>query len=404
MKILMICGYFAKENEAEVIRHARGNVEFSANEFQKKLIHGMQALGQELYVVSAPFIGSYPNTSDIRVFQGFEQVQKVCRYVSFNNLWGIRNISRARQLKKAIRFFIDLDDKEKLILVYCAHTPFLKAAAYAKRMDSRIRICFYVPDLPNYMNLNVNRSKLYDIAKAYDNMVMHRYMKSVDNFVLLTEYMKECLPVGNKSCMVVEGIIERAQLGSQQKQISEEIFRYVVYTGKMNTKFGVRTLIDGFSGLSDPNCRLVLCGEGDCMDYVHSVAQKDNRIIVAGQVTPEEAARWQCRAAVLVNPRPNNELYTRYSFPSKNVEYLLSGKPVVAYMLSGMPEIYRNFIYEIKDDSPESITQALTAAMNDTVEVYRAKHQAFLDYARGHLDAEVIGQEILNLSKRQIRR
>lgn len=400
MKILMICGYFAQENEAEVIRHARANVEFSANQFQKKLIGGMQSLEQELYVVSAPFIGSYPNASDICVFKGFEEPQNVCQYVSFNNLWGVRNLSRARQLKKAIRFFIDMDDAEKLILVYCAHTPFLEAAAYAKKRDPRIRICFYVPDLPNYMNLNTNRSKLYDIAKAYDNAVMRRYMELVDSFVLLTEQMRACLPVGNKPCMVVEGIMERERLDLAKEQAAEEPLKYFVYTGKMNAKFGIHALIDGFSQLKNPDYRLVLCGEGDCMAYARSAAERDKRILVTGQITPAEAAGWQRRAAVLVNPRPNNETYTKYSFPSKNVEYLLSGRPVAACMLSGMPEIYRDFLYEIDGDSPEAVARALTEAAEDTADNYRARYQAFLAYAREHLAADRIGRAIVNLSRK----
>ena len=38
-----------------------------------------------------------------------------------------------------------------------------------------------------------------------------------------------------------------------------------------------------------------------------------------------------------VNPRQNNEEFTKYSFPSKTMEYLASGVPVVAYKLDGIP-------------------------------------------------------------------
>lgn len=398
MKTLLICGYFAEENEAEVIAHARAQVEFSANNFQKKLIEGLKTVDPELYVVSAPLIGSYPNASDIPVFRGFREPQDVCRYVDFHNLWGLRNISRAASLKKAVRFFAELEDAEKRIVVYCAHTPFLEAAAYAKKLDPRIRICFYVPDLPNYMNLSAGRSKLYDIAKAWDNRTMRRYMEAVDAFVVLTEPMIQCLPVGDKPCIVREGILERAAL-LPREPVPEEREQYLVYTGKLYERFGVKTLIDGFSLLENPQCRLVLCGAGDCLEYARTAAEKDSRILVLGQVTSREAAAWQRRAAVLVNPRPNNEEYTQYSFPSKNIEYLLTGKPVAACMLSGMPGEYREFLYEIGDDTPQALAKALAAALEDSGEDCGRRYRAFLDYARERLTADAIARSMMNMCK-----
>ena len=181
MKVLMLCGVFAKENEQEVVRHARAAVEFSANVFQQKLIEGFRWLDKDFSVISAPFVGAYPNASDIVRFRGFADRQSLCSYVPFNNIWGLRNFSRAAALKKAVREFIRDEDGQKLIVVYCPHTPFIEAAVYAKKKDPRIKICLYVPDLPHYMNLNADRSWFYDLAKAYDIAVMTRLMKKVDD-------------------------------------------------------------------------------------------------------------------------------------------------------------------------------------------------------------------------------
>lgn len=399
MKILMLCGYFAPENQAEVIRHARAAVEFSSNELQRKLIGGFRTMEEELFVVSAPFIGSYPNASDIRVFRGFEDPQEACRYVPFNNIWGLRNMSRAASLKKAIRFFIEDPCREKLILVYCAHTPFLEAAAYAKKRDPRIRVSFYVPDLPNYMNLNANRSKFYDFAKALDNANMARYMACVDSYVLLTEEMKSALPVGDKPCMVAEGIMEDLPCADAGGE-AETDARYIVYTGKLNEKFGIRDLIDGFRLLPDQDCRLVLCGTGDSREYVADAARQDPRILALGQIPPEEARIWQNKAAVLINPRPNNEAYTKYSFPSKLVEYLLTGRSVAAYMLDGMPPCYRDFLYEIDPalPNPEAIRDALLRAMSAPKEDRNARYQKFIAHAQHHLRAEQIVRQILRMT------
>ena len=117
MRVLFLCGVFAKENEDEVIAQAKKSVEFSANQMQLKLIHGFNMVA-DTQVISAPFLGHYPNQSRSPYFYGFANAQTLCKYVHFNNIWGYRNLSRAHSLKKAVRSFAFAEDDEKLIVVY----------------------------------------------------------------------------------------------------------------------------------------------------------------------------------------------------------------------------------------------------------------------------------------------
>ncbi len=365
MEVLLLCGVFAKENEKEVMEHSRGGSDLAANLFQQKLINGFREVDCDFSVLSAPFIGAYPMGSDIAVFRGFSSPHGEYTYVNFNNVWGIRNFSRSAALKKAMRSFIELDDPQKLIVVYCPHTPFLEAAVYAKRRDPRIRICLYVPDLPQYMNRNAHRGGLYDFFKKYDVASMTKLMEQVDSYILLTEPMKDLLPVGDKPYRVIEGIVtsEEIELAKwDSATVSDDELIRVVYTGKLNEQFGIKKLVDAFGMIEDPRFRLVLCGRGDCEDYIEEQGKIDPRIQYLGQVSPEEAKAWMCRASVLVNPRMASMEYTKYSFPSKNIEYLLSGRPVVAYFLPGMPAEYRQFMTTIADDREESIKNAIIDA------------------------------------------
>lgn len=398
MKILILCGVAEKETQQEVIAHSRGGADLAANLFQQKLIAGFRSLETGCEVISAPFLGAYPTRCDLITFRGFEAVDDSCTYVKFNNIWGLRNFSRASALKKALKDFIALKDPQKLLLVYCPHTPFLEAAAYAKKKDPSIRVCLYVPDLPNYMNLNANRSWFYDVAKAVDINRMTKLMKCVDSYILLTEYMKEQLPIGDKPYRVAEGIIDKFPPLPEPTVPGKE--KYVVYTGKMFERFGVKALIDGFCTLKDPNYRLILCGKGDCEDYAQSVQAKDPRVMFLGQVSPEEALSWQSRAYVLVNPRSVVEEYTRYSFPSKNIEYLLSGKPVVGYFLEGMPQVYQDFLCCVDPSLPveEGIAAKLDEVLRSDTAALLEKNKRFFDYARTPLSAEGIAQSIIELT------
>ena len=398
MKILILCGVAEKETQQEMIAHSRGGADLAANLFQQKLIAGFRSLDANCEVISAPFLGAYPMRCDLIRFRGFKSAQPGCTYVKFNNIWGLRNFSRAGALKKALKDFIALKDPQKLIVAYCPHTPFLEAAAYAKKKDPSIRVCLYVPDLPHYMNLSASRTWFYDVAKKVDIHRMTKLMACVDSYILLTEHMKEHLPVGSKPYRVAEGIIEKMPELPTPAVSGKE--KYVVYTGKLFQRFGVKALIDGFLSLQDPDYRLVLCGKGDCEAYARAAQQRDPRVMFLGQVTPQEALNWQSRASALVNPRNVVEEYTRYSFPSKNIEYLLSGKPVVGYFLEGMPKAYQDFLCCVDPALPpeQGIAAKLDEVLRSDSAALFEKNKRFFEYARQPLVAESIARSIVELT------
>ena len=394
MKIMILCGVFAKENEQEILQHARRPVEFSANVFQSKLIRGFREGAYDVQVLSAPFIGSFPNASDILTFSAFSNSQDQYTYVSFNNCWGIRNFSRTASLKKALGGFISDPDKEKLIVVYSPHTPFLEAAVYAKKRDPSIRICLVVPDLPQYMNLNAKISLVYKIAKKVDIARFEKLSKHVDSYMLLTEPMKEKLRVGNRPYFVAEGIVDPDTLNQKSYERSAGEEKYVVYTGKTNQRFGVKKLVDAFVSIDAPNLRLVLCGKGDCDPYIAAIAKQDRRIMALGQLPHEKAVRWISAADVLVNPRENDEEYTKYSFPSKNIEYLASGNPTVAYLLDGMPDRYKDLMIPVDQDG-------LAAAISKALRRSEQEEKERVDLVREHLKtlyAQSVAEKIVEMT------
>jgi glycosyltransferase involved in cell wall biosynthesis len=393
MKILFLCGVFAKENEDEILRHAKRPVEYSANLFQEKMVGGFREFGDDFSVVSAPFIGSYPNASDLFSFKGFEAKQDKYQYVPFCNLWGFRNSSRKKSLKKALREFIASDDSEKLIVVYSPHTPFVQAAAYAKKKDPRIKICLVVPDLPQYMNLNAKISLLYKLGKRYDIAKFEKANRSVDSYMVLTEPMKDPLHIGNRPYIVVEGIVDQDVFEQNRAKKAElkadPSLKYIVYTGKLYEKFGVKNLVDTFLTMEGEDLRLVLCGCGDLDSYVQEKTQEDPRIMALGQVKPDIAHQWVLKASVLVNPRANDEEYTKYSFPSKNIEYLASGNPVVAYKLDGLQDHYEDYMIFAETGLEGAIRKAL--AQNDNED----RARKFEVYATERLSAEKVADRIL---------
>lgn len=362
-RILVLCGYIDRELEHSIQPVLNKPIEQSANQFQRKLIEGLCSNNEicSLNILSAPFIGSYPHGSRCFSFKT-EQNSKYVTYVPFNNLWGFRNLSRAKALKKHIKSLESHGELGDYLIIYCPHTPFLEAAAYAKKLNPNLKVCMIVPDLPQYMNLNSNKSLLYDFAKKIDIKLFDNLNRYIDSYVLLTEEMTELLDVGNKPYIVREGITDSGLTVNKPNKMQGQ-FKDIVYTGKLNESFGICCLIDAFRLLNAEDLRLVICGAGDAENYVRQAALEDRRIFFAGSVDADIARSYQENASVLVNPRLPKESFTRYSFPSKNIEYLSKDIPVVAYFLPGMPPEYKKMFFTPTDETPLGLSKALSDAL-----------------------------------------
>ena len=398
MKVLFLGGIFDESHIPEIAENTKTYIEFAANNFQKKILLGFTQLGVKTDVISAPFLGAYPSAYSDMFFRGFDKTvmdNSGYKYVHFNNIWGIRNFSRARSLKKAVKDFINTDDDSKLIIVYTPHTPLIKAANYAKQRDSRIKICLVIPDLPQYMNLSERISPVYKVLKRVDIKSFQKESAGADSFLLLTEQMADAIGVNNRPYEVIEGIYEPLDLPKTKRN---EKIKNIAYTGKLNRSFGALDLVEAFMDIQDDSLTLTICGSGEDKNNIINLAAKDKRIKYLGQVAPAKAAEIINNADVLINPRKNNTEYTKYSFPSKIIDYLSTGNPVIAYKLDGMPKCYKDFIHFVPDDSVASLRDTIVRVIHMTDEEKKKKSSAALKYLNEELCCKSVAKKIIDIN------
>lgn len=368
MNLLFLGGNFSEEMESDILHESKGLVHYAANKLQWNLIDGLSHIPEiEMEILSAPFIGAFPKDHKKLYIKSKSELYKdsvKSDYVSFCNLWGYRNISRKKSLEKKIHDFIGVKSERKVIMVYSPHTPLLQAAVYAKLKDPKIHICLVVPDLPQYMNLSESISTVYKLLKKFDIKTFKDQSKYIDSFVLLTEPMKEIMEVAERPYIVIEGMVRHLSEEEKEKEIQEDVKNTIVYTGTLHRKFGVLNLVEAFSEIKDPHVSLKICGKGDSESQIKEYANKDSRVHFMGQISNDQSQEIQKSAALLINPRQDNEEYTKYSFPSKNLEYLLSGVPVIAYKLKGMPEEYNEYINYVETNSIESLKEKIEELLN----------------------------------------
>ena len=120
-------------------------------------------------------------------------------------------------------------------------------------------------------------------------------------------------------------------------------------------KFGIMNLVNAFHSIPDANMQLQLCGYGDCADLIKEFSKNDSRIQYLGVVKRDTVLELQSKASLLINPRiPDGNPFTRYSFPSKTMEYFASGTPTLLYRLDGIPKEYYNYCYSLDSEHTSS--------------------------------------------------
>ena len=254
-------------------------------------------------------------------------------------------------------------NEQKVIIAYAMTSTFTKLLKYAKKIDQSAVTCLIVPDLPQYMDLSNHTNNLYKILKGVEIRIIRNNMKSIDCYVVLTHQMISKLEK-EKPYVVVEGISTDIFSDIIPPVDNREQNKTIVYTGGLNEKYGILELINAFQKLEGDDLKLIVCGSGDAEESIIKSSYVDNRIIFKGQLKRESVLLIQKSATILVNPRSNNEEYTKYSFPSKILEYMSSGTPVIAYMLDGIPKEYENYIYAVDDSIEDCLYMKLKEVLH----------------------------------------
>lgn len=199
------------------------------------------------------------------------------------------------------------------------------------------------------------RSRMRDIAAA-------TYSR-LDGFVLITEQVNELVNPAGKPHIVMEGVVDSSMELAENSLERKTAEFSVLYAGALRAEYGVADLVQGFRALDAPDAELHIYGGGDYAPDVAAAAAVDPRIRFHGRADLAHVVDAEMRAWLLVNPRPTSEDFVKYSFPSKNMEYLASGTAVLTTRLPGMPADYYDHVLTIDADGAPAITAALDQAL-----------------------------------------
>ena len=352
MKIIFLGGLFPNYLTKEIENNSKGAIQYAANLLQWNFIKGLDFF-YKVDIVTLPYVGSFPFLYKkillaTSVFSHTTDSTDIS--LGFLNLPLIKHFYRYKNAKKELIKRIQNIDEPTTIIIYSIHSPFLLAAWRAKMKYPNTRLCLIVPDLPEYMSDNKNI--FYLIFKKLDSYLIKYTLKKIDSFVVLTDQMANILDIQNKPYVRIEGIFEE---NNQLKTTNKENEKVIMYSGSLASRYGIMNLLKAFLQIDLPHYRLWICGEGDTRSEIEQLAKSNSRIKYFGQLTQSEVFLLQKRATVLVNPRTSAGDYTKYSFPSKTMEYLASGTPTILHRLPGIPSEYFQYVFIAEKETAEEL-------------------------------------------------
>lgn len=362
MKILCVSCYCSDKTFSSLFELLTNKPEVSIQNYMSLFLAGFNKNNIDVTCISERQIF---NNEKKKFWLGYKESDNNCKEIIYLPTITIPVFSQLfRFFYNLFFFFVYFIKNEKPNVMICDVMRFytsFPALLVAKLMH--IKCVGYAADIPQmyHHQKKKKQSSIKLLAKKMYSSTSIYY----DGYILLSEFMNEYINPKRHPYIVVEGLVGETEhiqtLLFENKSIDSDELT-LMYSGGLYEKYGVKMLIDAIVGLNDINIKLWLFGKGELVDYITEL--NNPHVIYCGYKPHSEIIEKQRQADLLINPRFTNEEYTKYSFPSKTMEYLASGTPVISTRIKGIPDEYFKYIIPIKEESIKGIQCVLKEVLS----------------------------------------
>lgn len=346
MKLLYI-GYLLPEKEY----YKNGAAHLAAGKFESGLLFGLKnKLHDDLEIITAEPNYSYPKGPLLAKGGIYKVNEKLCvKKAAYINLPILKHISLAINLFfKLVAWTMKNKKEQRRTISYNLDTPILQVLTWFQKFG----VGYYpvICDLPFYDEVYKGRKGVKSKLSQMAYKAQFKYINKTSGSIILNENIE--IDYKLKNCLLVEGGVSK-----NDKKIHS--------SGNNNNKFVIQYCgsIDLFHG-SDKLCQLaemldkdmfeiVVCGRGVNSESLRQTAERCPVLKYEGVVSQERLMEIQQSADLLIIPHPTSLRQLRYQFPSKLMEYMLNGVPVLMTPLSGLPREYSQHVFTSESDSTE---------------------------------------------------
>ena len=315
---------------------------FQAQKFNYLIISGLAQMTDVTAIANLPYSNSAEEVPEKIVMD--DHVTYICTKKTKGRLHKLYNL---RHMYSACKRALMSGRAEGIVCDAINPLAALLAQHFARK--KHVRAIAIVTDLPFFMDQG---------HVTFFTRLTQYLLERFDGYVLLTEAMNSFVNKRKRPYIVMEGLCDAGSTGVYAAKAERARF-VCVYTGSLAKGTGIENLVNAVQDMQESHIELDIYGQGELVAWIKQRSAVCPRIQYKGAVTSQVAVAAQRRADLLINPRPTNIAYGNVSFPSKIMEYMVSGTPVLTTILPGIPKEYFDYVYVIEDDSAQGIKRAI---------------------------------------------
>ena len=353
---LLFSGIASDDGRFQKILESTQSASFAQQKLERLMLKGIAQTPnrEDTSVLSELPVARYPAYPSGIIHAEDDELDGLpVRYMGFINLPVLKQLTVVWSMcYETIRWSIKNRNEDRVVFLYGTN-PLKILPLVVARAFSKFKIISFVSEIDAFRLLDETnmvarmKRKLYVSAS---NMMCDK----MDGYILITEHMLEQINRLKKPYIIVEGMVEKKEmpyLGERKKQ--------VMYAGSLHERYGIGKLVKAFSNIKQNEYELLIYGDGDYVPKLKEIVKESTCVRYCGTAENQVIIKAEEEASLLVNPRPSDELFTRYSFPSKTFEYMLSGTPALITRLDGIPEEYFQYCYSFDDEQIDAMTDML---------------------------------------------
>ncbi len=339
-----------------------------AQKYHNLLIEGLaNIIDGELISISA-FPVNRQWTKQIKFKKEEEIIGKVHYiYDAFINLNGFRQLTRKIAAKKEIKKIYSQNNDCVIICDVLNQAIALAGREAGKKYG--IPVIGIVTDVPGHTSGARRKTLSFAnrLISKYGEKQAKKNISKYDAYLFLTEQMNDVVNFKNKPYIVIEGHCD-SKMSNVENLIEEKASpKVIMYAGGIHKEFGIERLVKAFLKAELNDWVLHIYGDGNYQNELKQVVSEHPSVKYFGVQSNNLIVERQLKATLLVNPRLTEAEYVKYSFPSKTMECMASGTPLLTTRLPGMPKEYYDYVYLLEDESEDGMCKALKMISQKTL-------------------------------------
>ena len=304
--------------------------------------------------------------------------------LSYCNVPILKQISIKHAIKQALKKTVNDDS---ILIVYNTMSIFAKPVLQVAKKYS-CKCGAVIADLP------IKRKK--GLFRLIEDKRQISYIDRFDFILPITKLIHTDYAPNTPSQVIEGGCFKDNPIFNNSENENHTGQKRIIFSGTINALSGLELLIKAMDYVEE-NIILDIYGKGPDEQKIRHLIENKKNIIYHGFVSNSEMTILQKNADLLACPRKADNYITKYTFPSKILEYLTIGVPIISNWLPGFPIDYKDLLNIPNSESPQDWGKMINSVLNKNSSYYQQKAIFAKTYCQENKNWETQTKKVLSL-------